>query len=393
MDQSKTNTNSDSIESYHVNIPQFALDDLKLRLSLVRWPDRETVNDWTQGVPLVKAQTLIEYWQTKYDWRRFENEINQLPHCRTLIDGLRIHFIHIKSKHTNALPILLTHGWPGSFVEFLDLIPLLTDPTAHGGQPEDAFHVVIPSLPGYAFSDKPTEGGWKNDRIAKAWIVLMERLGYQKWVAQGGDWGTDITTTLGAMRPQGLIGIHLNWQFVFPEKIPEQLSPDEQRAVDGMNKFFHDGSGYFYEQSTRPQTLGYALSDSPVALAMWIYEKFYAWTDNKGEPEDALTVDRMLDNISLYWLTNTGTSSARLYWERRADGVGASFAGPKLDLPVAGSVFPHEIYVAPKSWAEQKYSNLIYWHELDKGGHFAAFQHPQVFADELRAAFRSLRQQ
>lgn len=392
MSESQVNANSDAIESFHINIPQSALDDLKLRLSLVRWPNRETVNDWSQGVPLVKAQALIEYWLTQYDWRQFENEINKLPHFRTNIDGLGIHFIHVQSKHSDALPILLTHGWPGSFIEFLDIIPLLTDPTAHGGKVEDAFHVIIPSLPGYAFSDKPTEGGWKNDRIAKAWIVLMERLGYKNWVAQGGDWGADVTTTLGDMRPEGLIGIHLNWQFVFPEKIPEKLSHDEQRAVDRSQKFGTDGSGYFHEHSTRPQTLGYSLSDSPVGLATWIYEKFHAWTDNKGNPEDALSLDRMLSNISLYWLTNTGPSSIRIYWERQADGVGAQFAGPKLDLPVAATVFPYEIYPAPKSWAEQTYSNLIYWNEVDKGGHFAAFEQPQLFAEELRSAFRSLRQ-
>ena len=383
---------SDAIEPFHIDIPQSALDDLKLRLSLVRWPNRETVNDWSQGVPLAKAQALIEYWRTQYKWRAFEEEINKLPHFRTHIDGLGIHFIHVKSKHPDALPILFTHGWPGSFIEFVDLIPPLTDPTAHGGNIEDAFHVVIPSLPGYAFSDKPTEGGWKNDRIARAWIVLMERLGYSEWVAQGGDWGADITTTLGDIHPPSLIGIHLNWHFVFPEKMPEQLSPEEQRAVDGSKKFFTDGSGYFHEQSTRPQTIGYALSDSPVALATWIYEKFYAWTDNDGNPEDAVSLDKILNNISLYWLTNTGASSVRIYWERQADGKGLQFAGPKLDLPVAATVYPGEIYRSPKSWAEQKYSNLIHWNEVEKGGHFASLEQPKVFVEELRAGFRSLRQ-
>ena len=384
-------SDSDAIEPFNVHIPQSALDDLKVRLSLVRWPNRETVNDWSQGVPLVKAQKLIEYWQTKYDWRVFEERINKLPHFRTNIDGLGIHFIHVKSNHWNALPILFTHGWPGSFVEFLDIIPSLTDPTAHGGSSEDAFHVIIPSLPGYAFSDKPSEGGWKNDRIARAWIVLMDRLGYSKWVAQGGDWGADITTTLGAMRPPGLIGIHLNWQFVFPEKMPEQLSPEEQRAVDGWNKFLTHESGYFREQSTRPQTIGYALSDSPVALATWIYEKFYVWTDNNGNPEDAVSLDTILNNISLYWLTNTGASSVRIYWERQADGIGIQIAGPKLDLPVAATVYPSEIYRSPKSWAEQKFSNLIHWNEVDKGGHFASLEQPHVFVEELRTGFRSLR--
>lgn len=383
---------SNAIEPFHIDIPQSALDDLKLRLSLVRWPNQETVHDWSQGVPLAKAQSLIEYWRTQYDWRVFEEEMNKLPHFRTYIDGLGIHFIHVKSKHPGALPILFTHGWPGSFIEFVDLIPSLTDPTSHGGNEDDAFHVIIPSLPGYTFSDKPTEGGWKNDRIARAWIVLMERLGYSKWVAQGGDWGADITTTLGDMHPSSLIGIHLNWHFVFPETMPDQLSPEEQRAVDGSKKFFTDGSGYFHEQSTRPQTIGYALSDSPVALATWIYEKFHAWTDNDGNPEDAVSLDKILNNISLYWFTNTGASSIRIYWERQADGIGLQFAGPKLDLPVAATVYPREIYRSPKSWAEQKYSNLIHWNEVDKGGHFASLEQPNVFVEELRTGFRSLRQ-
>ena len=308
MSASRTN-----IERFHIHISQTALDDLKLRLSLARWPDRETVDDWSQGVPLVKAQALIDYWYREYDWRRFENEINRLPHFRTKIDGIDIHFIHVQSKHPKALPIILTHGWPGSFVEFLKVIPFLVDPTADGGDAQDAFHVVIPSLPGYGFSEKPRERGWKNDRIAKAWIVLMRRLGYNNWIAQDGDWGADVTITLGQMRPQGLIGIHLNCQFVFPEKMPEQLSEEEQRAADAVEKLLTDGSGYFRVHNTRPQTIGYALSDSPVALAMWIYEKFHAWTDNQGNPEDALSLDQMLDNISLYWLTNTGTSSVRLY--------------------------------------------------------------------------------
>lgn len=317
--------------------------------------------------------------------------MNKLPHFRTKIDGLNIHFIHVKSKHTNALPILLIHDWPGSFIEFLGTIPLLTDPTVYGGKSEDAFDVIIPSLPGFGFSDKPIERGWKNDRIAKAWIVLMERLGYKKWVAQGGDWGADVTTALGSIRPPGLIGIHLNWQFVFPDEIPEQLSHDEQRAVDAAKYYRTELSGYFHEQSIRPQTICYALSDSPVALATWLYEIFIIATTHVGNPEDDLGIDAILDNISLYWFTNTGTSSARIYWERQADGIGLQFSGPKLDLPVAASVFPGEIYRSPRSWAEQKYFNLIYWNELDQGSHLAAFDLPQIFTEELRAAFRSFR--
>ncbi|CAF3303794.1 unnamed protein product [Rotaria sp. Silwood2] len=385
----QTSAASNAIEPFHINIPQSALDDLKHRLDLTRWPERETVSDWKQGVPLVKAQALINCWRLQYDWRRCENRINKLPNFRTTIDGIGIHFIHVKSKHANALPIILTHGWPGSFIEFLRIIPLLTDPTAYGGKADDAFHVVIPSLPGYGFSDKPTETEWNTVRIAKAWMVLMERLGYKNWVAQGGDWGADVTTILGYMRPQGLLGIHLNLQFVFPEKVPDNPSPDEQRAIEDANYYLSDGWGFFQEQGTRPQTIGYGLCDSPVALATWIYEKFHEWTDNKGDPEDALGIDDMLDNITLYWLTNTGTSSARLFWERRA--IGISLSGPELDLPVAASVFPYEVFRAPKSWAQKKYSNLIYWNELEKGGHFAAFEQPELFTKELRAAFRTLR--
>lgn len=271
--------------------------------------------------------------------------------------------------------------------EFLKIIGPLTDPTAHGGRAEDAFHVVIPSLPGFGFSDKPTGTGWNLPRIAAAWSVLMRRLGYDRWVAQGGDWGAGTTTALGQLMPPGLIGIHLNWQFVFPETVPEELSPEEQRAVDGAKAFLSEGNAYFRQQATRPQTIGYALADSPAGQALWIYEKFYAWTDNDGAPEDALSMDQMLDNISIYWFTNTAASSARIYWENR----GASFAGGKVTLPVAASVFPREIFRAPRSWAEQTYTNLIHWNELDRGGHFAAFEEPDLFVQELRAAFSSLR--
>ncbi|CAF1385984.1 unnamed protein product [Adineta ricciae] len=389
MTTNQTSNESDAIEPFHINIPQSELDDLKHRLEWVRWPDRETVDDWKQGVPLDKAKSLVDYWRLYYDWRRFESRANKYPHFRTMIDGVGIHFIHVKSQYANALPIILTHGWPGSFIEFLRVIPRLTDPVAFGGKAEDAFHVVVPSLPGYGFSDKPKETEWNSIHIARAWVLLMQRLGYKRWVAQGGDWGADVATVLGSIHPVGLLGIHLNFQFVFPEKQPDNPTPDEQRAIDGANYYLSDGWGFFQEQGTRPQTIGYGLCDSPVALAMWIYEKFYEWTDNNGEPEDAVKVDDILDNITLYWLTNTGASAARLFWERRL--LGVSLSGPQLTLPVAASVFPREVFRAPKSWAQQTYSNLIYWNELEKGGHFAAFEQPELFAQELYAAFRTLR--
>lgn len=378
---------TDGVTPFHVAVPQEAVDDLRVRLERTRLPNREPVQDWSQGVPLARLQGLIDYWRESYNWRRFEAELNAFPNFRTLLDGLGIHFIHARSTHKQALPLMLTHGWPGSVAEFLGVIGPLADPTHHGGRAEDAFHVVVPSLPGFAFSDKPTEIGWNLARIARAWGSLMQKLGYDRWVAQGGDWGAGVTTALGHARPRGLAGIHLNWQFVFPEHLPHQLSPDEQRAVDGARNFLGDGSGYFREQSTRPQTIGSALSDSPAGQAAWIYEKFYSWTDNNGSPEDALSVDQMLDNISLYWFTNSAASSARIYWENKD----VSFSGGQLQLPVAATVFPREIYRAPKSWAEQTYPNLIYWHEANVGGHFAAFEEPGVFVEEIRAAFRTLR--
>ncbi|MDC0707581.1 epoxide hydrolase [Stigmatella sp. ncwal1] len=376
------------ITPFKIAVPQSALTDLKRRLGSTRWPERETVDDWSQGVPLAKLQALVEYWRTRYDWRRAEATLNRFPNYRTQLDGLGIHFIHARSKHENALPILLTHGWPGSVIEFLKLIPLLTDPTAHGGTPEDAFHVILPSLPGFGFSDKPTQKGWNMARIAKAWAELMQRLGYTHWVAQGGDWGAGVTTALAHLKAAGLAGIHLNFPLVFPEKIPtDNLTPEEQRALAGAQEFNTHGSGYFLLQTTRPQTVGYALADSPSGQAAWIYEKFQGWTDNKGDPESALSRDEMLDNISLYWLTDTAASSARIYWEN----AGSNFSGGKLDLPVGVSVFPRELFRAPKRWAEQTYSKLIYWNEPDRGGHFAAFEQPALFARELRECFRQLR--
>lgn len=380
-------TSGDRIVPFRISIPQIDLDDLRTRLALTRWPEKETVRDWSQGVPLVKAQALVAEWRDRYDWRAFERRANQFPQFLTQIDGLDIHFIHVKSHEPNALPIILTHGWPGSFSEFIETIGPLTDPVRHGGKASEAFDVVIPSLPGYGFSGKPTAPGWNIEKTAATWAKLMQRLGYKRWVAQGGDWGASVTSTLGQLRPEGLIGIHLNWAFVFPEVIPEKLSAEEQRAVDQANMFKTQGIGYFKQLSTKPQTMGYGLLDSPVALATYIYEKFQVWSDNNGAPEEALSMTSMLDDISLYWLTRSGASAGRFYWEN----PGNSFAGGTIDIPVAVSVFPREIYQVPKSWAAQTFPKLIYFNEVDKGGHFAAMEQPKLFTAELRRAFVSLR--
>jgi pimeloyl-ACP methyl ester carboxylesterase len=379
-----------AVTPFKVSVPQSAIDDLKRRLASTRWPERETVGDWSQGVPLQKAQALVAYWRDKYDWRRFETRINAFPQYRTQIDGVGIHFIHMRSPQQNALPIILTHGWPGSVVEFMEVIGPLSDPTRYGGRAEDAFHVVVPSLPGFGFSDKPVETGWDVNRIARAWATLMPRLGYERWVAQGGDWGAGVTHALAHQRPPGLIAAHVNWQFVFPEKLPEHPTPVEQKAIDRAAWFTSDQYGYFREQGTRPQTIGYSLADSAAGQAMWIYEKFQSWTDNHGNPEDALSIDAMLDDISLYWFTDTAASSARIYWENTRAGF-TGFSGGRIELPMAASVFPHEIFCPPKAWAEALWPNLFYWHEVDKGGHFAAFEQPKLFTEELRRAFRSRR--
>ena len=383
-------TDAVGIEPFRVSVSQAAIDDLRRRLTATRWPDRETVGDWSQGVPLDKARALVAYWRDNYDWRRFEARANSFPQFRTRIDGLRIHFLHVRSQHPNALPIILTHGWPGSFVEFMEIIGPLSDPTRFGGRAEDAFHVVVPSLPGFAFSDKPTETGWNVERIAHAWTALMQRLGYDRWVAQGGDWGAGVTHALAKQRPQGLVAAHVNWQFVFPEKLPENLTPAERKAIDRAAWFSNDQGGYFREHATRPQTIGYPLADSPAGQALWIYEKFQAWTDNHGNPEDALSIDAMLDDISLYWFTDTAASSARIYWENTRAGA-AGLSKGRIELPMAASVFPHEIFCPPKAWAEALWPNLFYWNELDKGGHFAAFEQPVLFTEEMRKAFRSRR--
>jgi pimeloyl-ACP methyl ester carboxylesterase len=374
---------------FTVHMPQTALDDLKKRLAAVRWPDKETAADWSQGVPLAKAQALVEYWRTRYDWRHVENSLNALAQFRTQIDGTGIHFIHVRSKHENALPIILTHGWPGSIIEFLQVIEPLADPTAHNGKAEEAFHVVVPSLPGFGFSDKPTEAGWRLPRIASAWAALMARLGYSRYVAQGGDWGAGVTSWMAKQRPPGLAAIHLNLPILFPPPPPPPggYSTTEQAALAQLVKYASDGSAYASIQGTRPQTLGYGLADSPVGQAMWIYEKFQAWSDNKGDPAEAISVDHMLDDISLYWLTDTAASSARLYYESFAK----DFVRMTLDMPVAVSIFKGDLFVPPKPWADQTYSKLFYWNEVPKGGHFAALEQPELFVAELCKSFAQVR--
>ena len=374
------------IAPFAYRAPQAALDDLKQRLTRTRWPERETGPGWSQGVPLAKMRALVDYWRDGYDWRRCEAALNRIPQFRTTIDGLGIHFIHARSKHTNALPIVMTHGWPGSVIEFMEIVAPLTDPTAHGGRAEDAFHIVAPSLPGFGFSDKPSTKGWNADRIARAWGELMVRLGYKRYIAQGGDWGTFVTMRMAQLRVPGVAAIHITMPQVIPDKLPAKLTAAQQRAIDAQKRFETEGSGYFALQSTRPQTIGYPLADSPVGQAAWIYEKFHSWTDNKGNPEDALTRDQMLDNITLYWLTDTAASSARIYAEHA--GLGGSKNAGVVDLPVGVSMFPREIFPAPRDWAEQFFPKLIYWNEPARGGHFAAFEEPELFVREMRAFAR-----
>ena len=377
----------ESIRPFTLYIPQAALDDLTGRLDRTRWPERETVSDWSQGVPLEKMRALVEYWRRDYDWRRCEREINHWPNFRTVVDGLDIHFLHVRSPHPSAVPLILSHGWPGTFLEFLNVIGPLTDPTRHSGRAEDAFHVVIPSLPGYGLSDKPGETGWSVERIARAWGTLMQRLGYEQYFAQGGDWGSAITRAMAVQQVSGLIGIHLNMVVCFPPAEETYADQEAREARDAAEAHKQSGLGYSTQQSTRPQTLGYALADSPVGQAAWIYEKFHAWTDNSGEPEQALSRDAMLDTIMLYWLTDSAASSARLYWES----FRSAFGNAPITLPVACSIFPAEMRRPPRRWAEKVFSDIVYWNRAAKGGHFAAFEQPALFVDEVRAGFRSLR--
>ena len=372
-----------AIRPFRLDVPQASLNDLNRRLVDARWPDKETVNDWSQGTPLAALQELCEYWREGYDWRRCEARLNGLGQHVTEIDGLDIHFLHVRSPHEGAMPLILTHGWPGSVVEFLEVIAPLTNPP----DPADAFHVVVPSLPGFGFSDKPTGTGWGVGKIATAWAELMRRLGYAEWVAQGGDWGAVVTTAIGAQAPSGCRGIHVNMPVAQP--LPEDLaapSPSELRALGALKHYQDWDSGYSKQQSTRPQTVGYGLVDSPVALAGWILEKMWAWTDNSSSPYDALSRDTILDNLMLYWLPATGASSARLYWESFAK----SGAG-EVAIPSGVSQFPKEIIPSPRKWAERRYTNLVYWNDLPKGGHFAAWEQPELFVGELRDCFRLMR--
>lgn len=386
-----------TIRPFHVNVPEEALVDLRRRVLATRWPARETVNDQSQGVQLAKLQELVHYWGTGYDWRKVEAQLNALSMFVTEIDGLDIQFIHTRSRHPNALPLIITHGWPGSILELLKVIDPLTDPTAHGGRAEDAFDLVLPSMPGYGFSDQPTATGWDADRIGLAWAGLMERLGYQRYVAQGGDWGSVVCDKMAARALPGLLGIHVNMPATVPadaakamnagDPAPAGLSDKEKAAYDQLSTFFKKNGAYGAMMTTRPQTVGYGLSDSPAGLAAWMYDKFAQWTFSGGDPERSLTKDEMLDDITLYWLTNSAISSAQLYWENNAN----NFNAVDISIPAAVTIFPGEIYRAPRSWVERSYHKLIYFNEVDKGGHFAAWEEPELFATEIRAAFRSLR--
>ncbi|MBW2941638.1 epoxide hydrolase family protein [Zhongshania aquimaris] len=376
-----------AIKPFRVDIPQSQLDDLKARLANTRWPDAETVDDWSQGAPLSAVKSLCQYWQHSYDWRRCEQELNAHPQFTTEIDGLDIHFLHIRSPHDNALPMLMTHGWPGSVLEFMRVIGPLTNPTAHGGSAKDAFHLVIPSLPGYGFSGKPSATGWGLERIAQAWITLMARLGYSKYVAQGGDWGSGVTTAIARIEPPECLAIHINMALAQPTADDmASLTERDKNALADVKHYFDNDSGYAMIQKSRPQSLGYGLADSPVAQAAWIYEKFHGWTDNKGRPEDALSRDQMLDDISIYWLTNSGASSARLYWESFH-----SLLAEPITMPCGVSIFPKELFRPARQWVERLYQNLIHWNNVEKGGHFAAFEQAEIFVNEVRACFAKIR--
>ena len=393
-----TETGTD-IRPFTVEFPADALEDLRRRIVATRWPSKELVSDRSQGVQLATVQELARYWVSEYDWHRCEARMNALPQFTTEIDGIDIHFIHVKSQHENALPLIVTHGWPGSVIELLEVIDPLTDPTAHGGAAEDAFDVVIPSIPGYGLSSEPTELGWWAGRVAEVWPKLMNRLGYTRYVAQGGDVGAAVTDAMGRLAPAGLLAIHTNL-FVpglaglpFPEETEE-----EKAAVAAMAEFRATGFGYFIEQSTRPQTIGYGLLDSPIALAAWIFDHdtdaYYkiasAFVDQK--PSGNLTRDHILDNVTLYWLTSTGASAARSYWESaQAQVASKGQAPPPMTLPFGFTTFPGEIWRTPRSWVEASYPNVVYFNEVDKGGHFAAWEEPEIFSSELRKAFRSLR--
>ncbi len=384
-------TRSPDVRPFTIAATDEDLDDLRRRLRATRWPEAETVDDWSQGIPLSYVRELCRYWADDYDWRAREAALNRFPQFTTAVavadvETIDVHFIHVRSRHDDARPLLMTHGWPGSIAEFQDVIGPLTDPTAHGGDEADAFHVVCPSIPGYGFSSKPTTDGMGVGRIADLWGALMDRLGYDRFFAQGGDWGSLITTVVGVRNPEHCAGIHLTMPIVIPSTM-DDLTDIEQGALDDMEEHRENGTGYSKIQSTRPQTLGYGLTDSPAGQAAWIVEKFHAWTDNHGHPEDAVDRDHLLDNVMLYWLPRTAASSARLYWE--------SFRNPPFDIPkvpIGCSIFPREIFRTSRRWAEAQFGDrLVHFNTLDHGGHFAASEVPEVFVDEVRTCFRAMR--
>ena len=376
------------IEPFRIAASDADLEDLHARLVRTRLPEAETPDDWSQGIPLAYMREVIDYWRDDYDWRAREAHINAFDQFRTTIDGLGVHFVHVRSKVPDAAPLIMTHGWPGSIIEFLKVIGPLTDPGGHGGDAKDAFHVVCPSLPGYGFSDKPSTPGTGIEAIADLWMKLMRTLGYERYFAQGGDWGAMVTTHIGARDPEGCLGIHTNMPIIDFSKLvfDRELTAREIEAFTGAKHYQDWDSGYSKQQSTRPQTLGYGLADSPAGQAAWILEKFWAWTDCDGHPENVLERDELLDNVMMYWLPATGASSARLYWEsfdNRDEVI--------VEVPMAGSIFPKEIFRITKEWAAHGYKNIVYWNELDKGGHFAAFEQPELFVEEVRSAFRLMR--
>jgi pimeloyl-ACP methyl ester carboxylesterase len=374
------------ITPFPIEVPDAELEELRTRLRRTRWPEPATVDDWSQGVPLAYVQDLCRYWAEGYDWPARQARLNSFPQYRTLIDGVGIHFLHVPSPHPGALPLVLTHGWPGSVVEFVEVIGPLTDPPAHGGDAADAFHVVVPSLPGYGFSDKPAGTGWSVVRTATAWAALMARLGYDRYGAQGGDWGSMVTTSLAEQDPEHVAGIHLNMVIGFPGPDDGELTEAEQAALATFNDYMQHDSGYSKQQSTRPQTIGYSLVDSPAGQCAWILEKFWSWTDTDGDPVAQLGADRILDNIMLYWLPATGASSARMYWES----FNHSPLGP-VAVPMGASVFPKEIFRSSRRWAARRFSDIRFWNEPAQGGHFAAFEQPAQFVDDVRAFFRTVR--
>lgn len=380
---------TDAVRPFRFDVAEAALDDLRARLANTRWPEREAVDDWSQGIPLDYLQTVCTYWRDEYDWRRCEAELNALPQFVTTIDGLDIQFMHVRSPHKHALPMVMTHGWPGSVVEFLKVVGPLTDPERHGGRAEDAFHLVCPTLPGFGFSGKPARHGWHIERIGRAWGQLMARLGYARWVAQGGDWGAAVTTSIALTETDRCIAMHTNMPLLSPSPaLRENLTDYEKDALAGHKHYFDWDSGYSKQQSTRPQTLGYGLVDSPVAQCAWILEKFRAWTDCDGHPENVLTRDELLDNIMMYWLPAAGASSARLYWESFSV-IGAE--KPEVKMPAGVSMFPKEIFRSSRRWVEERFTNLLHYNQLDKGGHFAAMEQPATFVDEVRTMFAKVR--